>query len=1230
MPSFSVGSDVIDDSIISLQLEISVGVDDSPQSLRLHHQLALLLYDKYQTCGHAADDLAAAISQATIAVDKADNLEVAERDKMAVQLAHMLFQQHDQLKTPESLEAALERGLQTTSLLCSSSPDLPLLWHNMARLLITREQFDDEDDLEAALKFAEDAAEHHRKDDFEYPCFLYTVAEILFRLSRLRSRQEDLENAILQALESKKSMRLGHPMERKVRGVLSQFYAERHGYTRDKEDQFKASLYFAEFKSMPAPHSGVFDNQRHSWMDYLRRYRLSGEISDLDEAISQTRSYISCLSGNSSEKASAALILAELFNIRFEQLGEVKDAKDGIILAKEALALAFKSHTEPIGALHCLSWSLINHNNELDVIEDVEDTIKTIERIQPFFIGGENYASLLTTWGMMLKQRFQHDHQNVRAIEEGMAKLREALEMPQSEEDRIGTLDVLTGCLHDHFNRTGDEGSMNEAVRTGRQLVSLTSQESQQRNRVLVQLARQLANRFFRTGNLAELDEAISIYEGVDKALSERHFLRLRNADALSILYRKRFERRGLDSDNEKGIAALQQCINLTTPGSQERAVKLLNLGSGLWRRFSRTRSLVDLNDAISRYEEALKIQFTEPNQDVKSSCLSGLAQLRYEHYELTGDTTLIANSVEESKKAVAALTQDHPKLATAHYVLGGSLEQRSEATGVLEDIDAALDSFKTACNLPAGEPHQRIISARRAMRILGGKQRWAEAEPIADLAVSLIPHVCTRKLTQDDQLHALHDISEVSAEACSISLRLGNVGKALQHIEFGRGLVLGYLIDGQSDLSDLRGRDSSLAHEYESLRARVSGVSTGLDEIYQELDICEAKIRQIEGFERFLLSPSLEELQAEACDGPIVVVNLSSFGADAIIVTKDDLQTLGLPEMTIHSMNRVTVAKMTWAGRERDMEPEQAPRLGVGMLEWLWSSCVHPILNMITGDVDTKSDGNNLSRIWWIGTGFASTLPFHAATGSDEETPGSTLDLSIPSYTSTIKALQNARNRSSKGQKTGDADPYHLLMVTMPSTPGQTDLPGVSREKQAIKAAIKGAYKITELERPNAQQVLDGMQDAQIVHFACHGASDPKDPLQSHLLLQNSNQTLDKLTVKSLLAEKVKTRAWIAYLSACSTAEVKAFSLKDEGLHATSAFQVAGFGHVIGSLWPVSDEVSIEVARLFYEFLSRPRTKPASPDRLVAEALRSAVLQIRTRFPDNADIWGPYIHYGA
>ncbi|KAI0454460.1 hypothetical protein F5B21DRAFT_475467 [Xylaria acuta] len=82
---------------------------------------------------------------------------------------------------------------------------------------------------------------------------------------------------------------------------------------------------------------------------------------------------------------------------------------------------------------------------------------------------------------------------------------------------------------------------------------------------------------------------------------------------------------------------------------------------------------------------------------------------------------------------------------------------------------------------------------------ILDKKKDWSEAGRIASTAISPIPRACSRKLSRNDQTNALRNISSAAADACSISLRLG-----LQHIEFGRGLILGYLVDGQSDLSSL------------------------------------------------------------------------------------------------------------------------------------------------------------------------------------------------------------------------------------------------------------------------------------------------------------------------------------------------------------------------------------------------------------------------------------------
>ncbi len=157
-------------------------------------------------------------------------------------------------------------------------------------------------------------------------------------------------------------------------------------------------------------------------------------------------------------------------------------------------------------------------------------------------------------------------------------------------------------------------------------------------------------------------------------------------------------------------------------------------------------------------------------------------------------------------------------------------------------------------------------------------------------------------------------------------------------------------------------------------------------------------------------------------------------------------------------------------------------------------------------------------------------------------------------------------------------------------------------------------------------------MSGFDIVHFACHGSADPKDPSNSHLLLQKSGPSgpvIDKLTVSNISDRNTLGRTWIAYLSACSTAGVEATDLADECLHIASAFQVAGFAHVIGSLRPADDDICVRLAELFYRSL-RKSGIPKHSNKAVAEALRNAILEIRSESPPDPRLWAPFIHLGA
>jgi CHAT domain-containing protein len=63
---------------------------------------------------------------------------------------------------------------------------------------------------------------------------------------------------------------------------------------------------------------------------------------------------------------------------------------------------------------------------------------------------------------------------------------------------------------------------------------------------------------------------------------------------------------------------------------------------------------------------------------------------------------------------------------------------------------------------------------------------------------------------------------------------------------------------------------------------------------------------------------------------------------------------------------------------------------------------------------------------------------------------------------------------------------------------------------------------------------------------------------------------------------------AALAYLSACATSQTSA-GLADEAVHVTSAFQIAGYAQVIGTLWPAGDKISSEMARSIYASLRTP-----------------------------------------
>jgi CHAT domain-containing protein len=157
----------------------------------------------------------------------------------------------------------------------------------------------------------------------------------------------------------------------------------------------------------------------------------------------------------------------------------------------------------------------------------------------------------------------------------------------------------------------------------------------------------------------------------------------------------------------------------------------------------------------------------------------------------------------------------------------------------------------------------------------------------------------------------------------------------------------------------------------------------------------------------------------------------------------------------------------------------------------------------------------------------------------------------------------------------------------------------------------------VQPLAGPTAEVVLGQLENHDIIHFACHGSSNIFDPSESCLLLQRCppgkvEPEPDPLTVRQVAHLRL-VMARIAFLSACSTAEAKLEQVADEVIHLASGFQVAGFAHVIGSLWSSADRVCVAIAEGFYRRLTARKWNKIQ-DRDVAFALHQSILEVRSQ----------------
>jgi tetratricopeptide (TPR) repeat protein len=692
---------------------------------------------------------------------------------------------------------------------------------------------------------------------------------------------------------------------------------------------------------------------------------------------------------------------------------------------------------------------------------------------------------------------------------------------------------------------------------------------------------------------------------------------------------------------NHLGSVGQQDDLN------EDYATRLNNFGNILSLQYGHTGAMEDLEEAIRVARQAIAAR--SRNHPDFATMLNNLAFRLSSRYERTERVNDLHEAARLAARATRITHDDHPALAAILSDLGSILSRLYDCKEALDTLDWAVQVFKRAWGRMNATPLFRLRASTytiRFLQIMQTQQQFEHAYYLAVDAIDLLPYVHHQSLDHWEQQYVVAHFSGLATTACSLALHTGKDPEvALEVLERGRGAILSLLMDDRGGTSELNTTHPEVYTRYKSLLVQVNKSIKDFKYDHTalaQLEECVHSIQQLPGFGQFHKGPNAEQMQTCSKKGHIVVVNITDLRSDAIAVTAGGFKTLPLSGLTADRAkawirNDLTTSSRSDRGRKN--------RAYLQFLSWLWRECVRPVLDELNCHAQPSAD--DLPRIWWIGTGLASTFPFHAAGDFRAGIAESTFSRAISSYAPTVKALQRSQERSTTTTSIlSRHDPLRALIVTMPTILGADSLEGTEKEKAEVADALGPSVSIESLEHPDAASTMAQLQTCDIAHFACHGITDPTDPSKSGLILQKADTETGDLQQDILSVQAVsQTRpfqAEIAYLFASSTAQNKATGLSDEVLHVVSGFQVAGFRHVVGCLWPSDDTVSAEVAKSFYATLFQDRAvrgdngagidEEGDDDRAVALALHKAVIKIKEseEYRNKPLSWAQYVHFGA
>ncbi|GAA4844550.1 CHAT domain-containing protein [Saccharopolyspora rosea] len=937
--------------------------------------------------------------------------------------------------------------------------------------------------------------------------------------------------------------------------------------------------------------AGVLNNLGSaSQLHYLR----SDDLAHLEDAIAYYRSASDTAHSGDQDLVLYRCNLVLALNDYAKRTSGAESAAEAVAVARETARTTSQRDPRRVMVLVRLAHALKLHARlAADTGSDDAsiDAFRDAVRISP--AREQATAELLINLGAALLRRYGRG-EDIDDLDEGIKHLGAGAGGLSDGDPRRSALCHLAHALRLRFQRNGDLTDLNSAINELVGVLGVLDTGHRLLGRAVWHLAATAIEHVDATGEPSQLRRVLRPIGPAVRAMAADDAHRATALAAYGALLRRHFQHGAEAGVLDTAVTAGEAAADAAT--DEQRSAVLTSLVVTLLARFEQSGDLGDLDRAEEIARQAASA--ATPDTAAQHAARTQLGAVALQRFRRLSKSQDLETAVELLDQALTEMPATAPVRATAATHLGRALRTLHHRSGRRRYYRWARKVLVEAAEQPTAPADQRLRAAAQAGRLAAQTGRWSEAVESFTTAVELLPLV-----TRGKQVVAAPAAQQrwalVAADAAAAALESGEPERAVELLEYGRTAILSEFLPAGGELGALHRTHPDLADEAVRLRRLLDRpprepVLDGVDDrtrLAAAWDDLVAEARQVQ--DGHLRLKPFAELSEAARDGAVVLVNLSRYRSDALVVFAGRVLTVPLPKADPEGAAERTAALLTAA-----QQGDQAAASEV--LEWTWQRMARPVLDRM-GYVGAPQD--RWPRLWWSSAGPAAYLPLHAAAQGDQ----CVLDRVVSSYTPTLGCLLRSHRRPLPDGGTA------LVAAGSAQQIGR-ELP---RQNQILAQHWPSAA-IVSTESTTAPDVLRMLPEHPWLHVCEPSSQYPGQPAAGLVLDRDPQRSLGLVE----LGQVTLDQAEFGYLGQCATA---ADSPSAAAVPLPAAMCFAGYTHALGALWEVDEDAANRVhadvyAEVFGADFDTDRSGPA---------LHAATRKLRQESPETPLSWAAQVHAG-